>query len=92
VHPPWIESATLFRQKYPIIPSLPQAWLSHVLLGMDRTDDDDDEDGADDDNNEDGPNDDDDDDHDDKEDDDDDDIAKIRYPITDLTTTASNKA
>lgn len=67
---------------------LPTTGLTaHVLLGMDRTDDDEDED-------EDGADDDDDDNHDnDKEDDDDDDdTAKIRYPIRDLTTTASNKA
>ena len=71
------------------------------ILGTERTDDDghDDEDGADDDDDEDGANDDydeygpnDDDVDDDDEDDDDDDAAKIRYPIPDLTTTASSKA
>ena len=55
-----------------------------MLLGTERTDDDDDED---------GPNDDDDDEDDHDHDEEDyDDTAKIRYPISDLTTTASNKA
>ena len=57
-----------------------------MLLGTERTDDDDDEYGPNDD-------DDDEDDHDHDHDEEDyDDTAKIRYPISDLTTTACNKA